>query len=165
MDTRAELSKAVDLIDHHLRKRQIRVVRNFAADTPIIYADRQKLRQVFLNLLTNAGDAMPNGGTLTLRTSSATLDDGRPVVLIEFVDTGVGIAPEHLGKIMDPFFTTKEEGKGTGLGLAICRRVVQEGRGDIQIASEVGKGTAVRIVLPVKNDVNVGRIRNGGAAE
>ena len=88
-----------------------------------------------------------------------------PVVLIEFVDTGVGIPPEHLGKIMEPFFTTKEEGKGTGLGLAICRRVVQEGQGEIQIASEVGKGTAVRIVLPVKNDANVGRIRNGGSAE
>ena len=165
VDTRAELSKAVDLVDHHLRKRQITVVRDFAPDTPVIYADRQKLRQVFLNLLTNAGDAMPQGGTLTLRTSSATLKDGRPVVLIEFVDTGVGIAPEHLGKIMEPFFTTKEEGKGTGLGLAICRRVVQEGQGEIQIASEVGKGTAVRILLPVKNDVNVGRIRNGGSAE
>ena len=116
VDIREELAKAVELIDHHLRKRQITVVARFAADTPLIYADRQKLRQVFLNLLTNASDAMPQGGTLTLRTSSATLEDGQPAVLIEFVDTGVGIPPEHLEKIMEPFFTTKEEGKGTGLG-------------------------------------------------
>ena len=97
-------------------------MQEFAPDTPIIYADRQKLRQVFLNLLTNANDAMPQGGTLTLRTAPATLADGKPAVLIEFADTGVGIPAENLERIMEPFFTTKEEGKGTGLGLAICRR-------------------------------------------
>ena len=78
---------------------------------------------------------------------------------IEFADTGVGIPPENLEKVMEPFFTTKEEGKGTGLGLAICRRVVQEHHGTIQIDSEVGKGTTVRIVLPVKNGTNVERLR------
>ena len=165
VDTRDELSKAVELIDHHLRKRQITVARHFAADTPLIYADRQKLRQVFLNLLTNASDAMPQGGTLTLRTASANLEDGRPVVLIEFIDTGVGIPPQHLARVMEPFFTTKEEGKGTGLGLAICRRVIQEGQGDLQITSEVGKGTAVRVVLPVTNDANVDHVRNRDSAK
>ena len=147
----------MELIQHHLRKRQVTVVQEFAPDTPTIYADRQKLRQVFLNLLTNASDAMPQGGTLTLRTAPATLDNGKPAVLIEFADTGVGIPAEHLEKIMEPFFTTKEEGKGTGLGLAICRRVVQEHHGTIQIVSEVGKGTTVRIVLPVRNGTNVDR--------
>ena len=150
MDIRQELAKAVELIQHHLRKRLINVVQEFAPDTPTIFADRQKLRQVFLNLLTNASDAMPQGGTLTLRTAPATLDDGKPAVLIEFADTGVGIPAENLEKIMEPFFTTKEEGKGTGLGLAICRRIVQEHHGTIQIVSEVGKGTTVRIVLPVQ---------------
>ncbi len=112
------------------------------------------LRQVFLNLLTNAGDAMPDGGTLTLRVAPGFQDDVRPAVTIEFADTGLGISPEHLSKVMEPFFTTKEEGKGTGLGLAICRRAVQEHGGAIHISSELGKGTTIRIVLPVGSGAN-----------
>jgi PAS domain S-box-containing protein len=165
VDIRQEVAKAVDLIHHHVRKRLISVVQEFAPDTPTIYADRQKLRQVFLNLLTNASDAMPEGGTLTLLTAPATLDNGKPAVLIEVADTGAGIPAENLERIMEPFFTTKEEGKGTGLGLAICRRVVEEHHGTIQIASEMGKGTTVRIVLPLKNGVNVDRLRGGGFVE
>src|SRR5262249_55289625 len=138
VDVREELARAVELIQHHLRKRQSAVAQELAQDTPIIWADRQKLRQVFLNLLSNASDAMPEGGTLTRATAADTLE-GRPAVRIEVSDTGVGIPPEHLEKVMDPFFTTKEEGKGTGLGLAICRRVVQEHKGTIRILSEVGK--------------------------
>jgi len=165
MDIRQELTKAVELIHHHLRKRLITVVQEFAPQTPTIYADRQKLRQVFLNVLTNAGDAMPEGGTLTLRTLPATQDNGKPTVSIEFEDTGVGIAAENLERIMEPFFTTKEEGKGTGLGLAICRRVVQEHHGTIQIDSKAGRGTTVRIVLPIKDGANVKRIRGPGFVE
>ena len=165
VEIRQELAKALELIYHNLRKRLISIVQEFAPDTPTIYADRQKLRQVFLNLLTNASDAMPQGGTLTLRTAPATLDNGKPAVLIELADTGTGILAENLERIMEPFFTTKEEGKGTGLGLAICRRVVQEHHGSIQIASEVGKGTTVRIVLPVKDGVNVDRVRGTAVVE
>ena len=165
VDIRQELTKAVELIHHHLRKRLITVVQEFAPQTPTIYADRQKLRQVFLNLLTNAGDAMPEGGTLTLRTAPATLAQRQADRAIEFADTGVGIPAENLERIMEPFFTTKEEGKGTGLGLAICRRVVQEHHGTIQIDSEAGKGTTVRIVLPVKNGTNVERLRGPGFVE
>ena len=159
VDNRQELSKAVELIQHILGKRLIRVVREFATDTPLIYADRQKLRQVFLNLLTNASDAMPDGGTLTLRTGPATLGNGKAAVLIELADTGTGIAADNMQRILEPFFTTKEEGKGTGLGLAICRRMVQEHFGTIRIDSEMGRGTTVRIVLPVKNDANVDPLR------
>jgi PAS domain S-box-containing protein len=165
LDVRQELTKAAELVDHHLRKRLIPVTREFAPDTPTINANRQKLRQVFLNLLTNASDAMPQGGTLTLRTAPATLPNSKPAVLIEVTDTGVGIPAEDLQRIMEPFFTTKEEGKGTGLGLAICRRVVQEHHGTIEIASEVGKGSTVRIVLPVKNDTNVDRLRSASLVE
>ncbi len=96
VDIRQELAKAVELIHFNFRKRLINVVQEFAPDTPTIYADRQKLRQVFLNLLTNASDAMPQGGTLTLRTAPATLDNGKPAVLIEFADTGAGIPAENL---------------------------------------------------------------------
>ncbi len=163
VDVRPELAKAVDLI-HHLRKRSGAVVRGFVADTPVVRADPQKLRQVFLNLLTNAGDAMPGGGTLTLRTAAAALPGGQPAVFMEFADTGTGIQAEHLGAVMDPFFTTKEEGKGTGLGLAICRRVVEEHHGTIRVASEVGKGTTVRIVLPVAGSPNGDQSHGPGGA-
>jgi signal transduction histidine kinase/ActR/RegA family two-component response regulator len=159
VEIREELLKTRELVQHHLRKRAITVVDKFAPDTPTIYADRQKLRQVFLNLLTNACDAMPQGGTLTLHSGPDTTAQGEPAGRIEFSDTGVGIAPEHLEKVLEPFFTTKEEGQGTGLGLAICRRVVQEHYGTLQIFSEVGKGTTVRIVLPVSHTTNVDRLR------
>src|SRR5262249_15347222 len=130
----------------------------FAADSPTVYADRQKLRQVFLNLLTNASDAMPTGGTLTLRLSASVTRQGQPAVLIQFADTGCGISKENLERIMEPFFTTKEEGKGTGLGLAICRRVIQEHHGDIEVQSEVGHGATVSLRLPVKSGSNVRKL-------
>lgn len=159
-----EMTKAVELVHHHLRKRLIEVTQEFAPDTPTIFADRQKLRQVFLNLLTNASDAMPEGGTLTLRIAPSALDEGQPAVVIEFADTGVGIPADHLEKAMEPFFTTKEEGKGTGLGLAICRRIVQEHQGTIRLRSEVGRGTTVRVTLPVRPGANARQLRGGGQA-
>jgi signal transduction histidine kinase len=94
-----------------------------------------------------------------LRSGAKEPEKGNPCVLIDFADTGVGIPPENLGKVQEPFFTTKEEGKGTGLGLAICRRVVQDHRGAMHIQSEVGKGTTVRVLLPVKNTTNVKQLR------
>lgn len=142
-----ELTKTTELIDHHLRKREVRIAQDFDPQAPMIAADRQKLRQVFLNLLTNAADAMPRGGELRLRVSAITLENDRPGVVIEFTDTGHGIAPEHLPNVFEPFFTTKEEGKGTGLGLAICRRIVQEHGGRLAIESQPGLGTTVRIEL------------------
>jgi PAS domain S-box-containing protein len=158
MDVCQELNKTVELVQHHLRKHQIAIEREFARDTPSILADRQKLRQLFLNVITNASDAMTSGGTLTLRALPEELADGRLGVRMDFVDTGGGIAPEHLSKVTEPFFTTKEEGKGTGLGLAICRRIVQEHEGTFDIISELGKGTTVRVTLPIKNRGNVARI-------
>src|SRR5262249_5198637 len=132
--------------------------RELASDTPLIYADRQKLRQVFLNLLSNACDAMHKGGRLTIRSGPATLNPGKPGAAIEGTDTGHGIPAESLEKVMEPFFSTKEEGKGTGLGLAICKRIVGEHRGDITISSEVGKGTTVRIELPISDSRNQERL-------
>jgi PAS domain S-box-containing protein len=156
-----ELAKSLELVQHLFRRGRVQVVREVAADVPTIIADRQKLRQVFLNLLTNASDAMPNGGTLTLRVERVSLPKGQPGVAIEFADTGVGIAKENLAKVMDPFFTTKEEGKGTGLGLAICRRVLQEHHGTLEIVSEPGKGARIRLALPVLQDTNVAYLRKG----
>jgi PAS domain S-box-containing protein len=158
MDVSEDLVKTLELVHHHLRTRRIKVIQELAQDIPMIQADRQQLRQVFLNLLTNASDAMPNGGTLSVRAARGTLGS-RQALVLEFSDTGVGIAAENLPKVLEPFFTTKEEGKGTGLGLAICRRAVQEHNGTIQVFSEMGKGTCVRITLPLVSGMNVDHYR------
>jgi signal transduction histidine kinase len=149
LDVREEIENTLSLVEYHLRNHRITVVREWAPDVPLVLADRQQLRQVFLNLITNASDAMPHGGTLTVHVATGVLEPATPAVVIEFVDTGVGIAAEHLAKVMEPFFTTKEEGKGTGLGLAICRRIAQECHGMFDLTSTVGQGTTVRLALPL----------------
>jgi PAS domain S-box-containing protein len=150
-----EVMKTVELVGHHLRKRQVRVETDFAPGVPVIHADRQQLRQVFLNLFTNAADAMPEGGRLTPRVRPGALPPDRPAVVIEVIDTGGGIPAELLARVCEPFFTTKDEGKGTGLGLAICRRIVQQHHGTLEVESRIGAGTTVRITLPVRPDTNV----------
>jgi signal transduction histidine kinase len=159
VDVREEIIKTIELTEHHLKRRGIRIEPEFHPSAPTIYADRQQLRQVFLNLFTNAGDAMPKGGRLIPRLSPGQLPDGTPAIVVEVSDTGIGIALELLPRVFEPFFTTKEEGKGTGLGLAICRRIVQGHHGTLQIESEVGRGTTVRVTLPVKNTANVHGLR------
>ncbi len=149
VDVAGEVVKTSELADHHLRRRGVTTAFHFDTNVPPVHADRLKLRQLLLNLYTNAADAMPHGGTLTTRLFPRFDPTGRTEVVIEVADTGVGIPAEQLPRVMDPFFTTKEEGKGTGLGLAICRRIVHDHKGTIHIDSEVGKGTTVRISLPV----------------
>lgn len=143
-----ELHNSLEFINYHFRSHRIGVATEFADDLPAVQADTQQLRQVFLNLLANAGDAMPEGGLLTVRAKRGVFENGTPSLLIEFSDTGIGIDPQHLPKLWEPFFTTKPEGKGTGLGLPICRRTVEEHRGTIDIESLPGTGTTVRIILP-----------------
>ena len=147
VDVREEIANSVELVRYHLRNRRIEVVREFPTSLPTIQADRQQLRQLFLNLSTNASDAMPEGGKLIARAASSKLND-TVAVMIEFADTGEGISAENLEKIWDPFFTTKPEGKGTGLGLAICRRIVEEHGGTIEIQSQAKLGTRVRMIFP-----------------
>ncbi|PIP08982.1 MAG: histidine kinase, partial [Syntrophobacteraceae bacterium CG23_combo_of_CG06-09_8_20_14_all_50_8] len=144
----------LELIYYHLRKNNIHVIREFAPEIPGILADRQQLRQLFLNLFTNASDAMLKDGTLTIRVAAQTEEKK---IFIEIADTGTGIPPEILPKVMEPFYTTKPEGKGTGLGLAICRRIAQEHRGTFDITSEgiPGKGTKIRITLSSTDQGNL----------
>ena len=146
IDVKREISASLELIRSLLRNRGIAVVQDFARDVPLVPADRQLLRQLFLNLVTNAVDAMPNGGTLTIRVASIT---GR--VVMEFADTGIGITPANLARVREPFFTTKPEGKGTGLGIPICQRIVQDHHGSFDMASQLGVGTTVRVELPLEN--------------
>jgi signal transduction histidine kinase len=149
IDIRTEVEGTLELLHSHLTNRNIHVAMDFAPDVQMVHADRQQLRQVFLNVLTNASDAMPSGGTLTIRGVPCNLDQDTSALRLEFADTGVGINDQDLAKVTEPFYTTKPEGKGTGLGLAICKRIVQEHRGEFDIASKSGKGTTVSITLPV----------------
>jgi PAS domain S-box-containing protein len=142
-----ELANSVEFVHYHLRTRTINVVQELSEPLLTIQADRQQLRQLFLNLLTNASDAMPEGGTLTVHAKNSSLNQNN-AVQIDFVDTGEGIAAENLKKIWEPFFTTKAEGRGTGLGLAICRRIVEEHGGTIEIESERGHGTTIHMLFP-----------------
>ena len=151
LDIRKEIENSLELVEYHLRAHKIDVVRDFAETLPNIQADRQKLRQVLLNLLTNASDAMPEGGTIIARVRCAESKSGVSGVNIDLIDSGPGIPPDVLAKIWEPFFTTKPEGKGTGLGLAISRRAIEGHHGTISIESHLGKGTIVTIFLPFTN--------------
>jgi PAS domain S-box-containing protein len=114
--------------------------------------DEGQISQVFLNIMLNALDAMPNGGKLSVVTAQVPDDQGRESISISFADTGTGIPGVELQKIFDPFFTTKEVGKGTGLGLSLSYEIVKRFKGDIHVESEVGKGTTFTVVLPVEQE-------------
>ena len=120
-----------------------------AESLPLVSGDVGQLQQAVIILAENAIDAMPEGGTLTLRTSrEETGEDESDAVVVEVGDTGQGIPPEIRERIFDPFFTTKEVGRGTGLGLAVCYGIVTEHGGRITVDSAVGRGTVFRISLP-----------------
>jgi len=123
--------------------RTIDLVKEFAPDLPEIIADPLQLRQVFMNLLMNAVDAMPGSGSVVLRTS---FDETAHTVSASISDTGKGMDAAVLDKIFQPFFTTKAG--GTGLGLAICKRLIEEQGGRIAIESSLGRGTTFTITLP-----------------
>lgn len=124
----------------------IRLVEDYTPDIPPVSADAEQLKQVFLNLITNAVDAMPDGGKLTIATRG---QDGRVIIL--FSDTGQGIPAQYLPKIFDPFFTTKPRAKGTGLGLKVSLRIVESHGGTIGVESQQGKGTTFVVTLPRSN--------------
>jgi PAS domain S-box-containing protein len=148
LDLTSEIDRTLELLRSYLLHRKIGVVEDLSPDAPLVQADRQQMRQLFLNLFTNASDAMPAGGTLTIRVQP-TSDEAQ--VVIEVQDSGIGIAPQNLPHLMEPFFTTKPEGKGTGLGLAICRRIVEEHNGTLQISSPgENQGATIRMTLPVR---------------
>jgi two-component system NtrC family sensor kinase len=124
--------------------RGIALVEQFEPGLPLIQADPLQLRQVFVNLMNNAAEAMPDGGCLTLRTRTGSMPG---YVTAEIQDTGIGVSHENMKKLFTPFFTTKPIGKGTGLGLAIIYGIVKMHQGQISVQSEVGKGTTFTVSL------------------
>jgi two-component system, NtrC family, sensor kinase len=142
------LMATVDLVQTHLRHGHVAVVTDLAVDLPEMTAHTDQIRQVFLNLMLNACDAMPNGGTLRITSHARAASDNQPAqIIVQIADTGVGIAPEHQTHLFEPFYTTKAQ--GTGLGLAISAHIITQHNGQIELASELGVGTTFTISLPV----------------
>jgi len=144
VDINSVLDEILLLHEKQLRENDINMVATFAEGLGLVNASKNQLRQVFLNMVANARDAMPDGGTLSVLTG------GDPdTVYVEVSDTGTGIRAEHLDKIFDSFFTTKGEVKGVGLGLSVCYGFIKDHGGDIEVKSQVGEGTTFTISLPV----------------
>jgi signal transduction histidine kinase len=139
------LNETIDLAKNQIRLAKIEFRQDIPENLPPVYGDRKLLIQVFLNLLLNAIDAMPNGGTLTVR---VTPEKKTSFVAIHIVDTGIGIPKHTLGSIFNPFFTTKPTGKGTGLGLSVAKGIIEKHGGDISVVSTVGEGTTFTVELP-----------------
>lgn len=140
------LQQIIDFAANHTDMRGITIKTSFAADLPPVELDGDQMRQVAINLILNAGGAMPDGGCLTVSTVAL---DARHVQ-ITFCDTGCGIPAESLNKIFEPFYTTKT--RGTGLGLAITRQIIEQHYGEIHIESSVATGTCVMVTLPIERE-------------
>ena len=155
------LDRSLQLVNHEMRNRNIEVNLSLGDDLPEIEMDANKLQQVFVNLMMNAAQAMPNGGTLTLKSYVFTISDkamlkrdssgefrmGETALGVEFLDTGPGIRSEDLEQLFDPFFSTKPVGEGTGLGLSVSRNIVHLHRGFIDIRNRDSGGVSVLIIL------------------
>ncbi|MBL7125211.1 MAG: histidine kinase [Dehalococcoidales bacterium] len=137
------IDQALSLVAHSAQMQHVEVIKNLSPTLPEVMADPDQLQQVCTNLILNAIQAMPEGGTLTLHTSA----DSKGQVKIEVQDTGIGISQENLQKLFTPFFTTKKEVKGVGLGLAVSYGIIQRHQGRIEVDSEEGKGTTFAIYL------------------
>jgi two-component system NtrC family sensor kinase len=143
-DLNTILEEILLLVGKQLRENSIRISSSSADDLGEVYASRNQLRQVFLNIITNARDAMPDGGTLTVKTYPR-----GEKAYIEIADTGIGIREENIDKIFDAFFTTKDSVKDVGLGLSVCYGFIKEHGGDIRVSSKWGSGTTFTISLPI----------------
>ncbi len=147
------LNSSLDLMRLDKRmKSNIEIAVNLDPGLPKTMIDEGQFSQVFINIILNALDAMPEGGRLSVATRGVKDDQGRDSISIDIADTGVGIPAQDVEKIFDPFYTTKEAGKGTGLGLAISYNIVKRYKGDIKVESEVGKGTTFTLILPVEKE-------------
>lgn len=149
------LETTIELVAYELRVNNIRVETDFDPDLPVTIGDFHRIEQVFVNLITNALQAMADshvGGTLFLKTGQ-TDEHGENWLRVTVKDDGPGIRPDHVARVFDPFFTTKPPGRGTGLGLALAQQIIHEHGGSIRVASEPMKGTTFTIDLPLRTAV------------
>jgi two-component system sporulation sensor kinase A len=145
-DLRDLLGDITALLETQAIINNVQIFTDYAADLPLITCEVNRLKQVFVNVLKNAIEAMPNGGDLMIFTER----DGSEAVRVRVVDNGCGIHPDRIPKLGEPFYTTKE--RGTGLGLMVSSKIVKDHHGDIRFTSRVGQGTSVEVVLPITQD-------------
>lgn len=150
IDLNACVEECLALLRPELDRHHVGLLAELGADLGRVEADQQQLQEVFCNIIENALDAMPDGGTLTVRTRRVDGDD--PCCLVEIADTGHGIAAELQEDIFQPFFSTKKPGSGTGLGLAIAAETVRAHGGQIAVESEPGRGASFSISLPYERE-------------
>lgn len=152
LDVNEVLEELIHLSEPWFLARNVRFSITLSPNLPPLLGDPTHLQTLFLNLITNALDAMPQGGVLTIKTRQVppplSSEDGKWLE-ISIIDTGIGITEESKKRIFDPFFTTKKMGEGTGLGLPICEKIIKEHSGRIEVESEVGKGSRFSIFIPV----------------
>jgi signal transduction histidine kinase len=144
------------ILESQAKDRDVVIIREFSPDLPRAWFDREQLKQVFMNLILNAIQAMRDGGSLVIATRLSMDGDGsasRPCVQVEVRDTGVGIAQENLEHIFDPFFTNKEG--GSGLGLSISHQIIEEHGGRILVKSKIKEGTSFFVNLPLEKPVTL----------
>lgn len=146
VDVRTVMSSAISIAIRDIREKA--TLEQCFDEVPSVLANEGKLGQVFLNLLVNAAQAIPEGAPDANQIRVTTRRDGGDRVLVEVADTGRGMPPDVLRRVFDPFFTTKPIGKGTGLGLSICHKIITSLGGEIEAESKPGKGSVFRVYLP-----------------
>jgi len=149
VDIKSVLEECLLLTRYYPGFQSIQIIKEYDS-VPLILADGDKLKQVFLNLIINAGQVMPSGGELRISVKVIS----KNILEIKIADTGRGIPPEYINHIFDPFFTTKTEIKGNGLGLFISQAIIREHHGTIKVESEIDKGTTFSIQLPINSILN-----------
>ncbi|MBV6625314.1 MAG: PAS domain S-box protein [Rivularia sp. (in: Bacteria)] len=159
------LLKEIEQFANRTFTKSIAINRYLPQDLLTVFADPTQMHQVFVNLVVNARDAMPNGGTITISAQNLYVDESYAkmnieaqvgyYVVVTIADTGIGISPEAIERVFDPFFTTKEVGKGTGLGLSTAIGIIKNHGGFIEVTSELGKGSQFKIYLPSTQDKRI----------
>jgi two-component system NtrC family sensor kinase len=145
------IEETLSFIEHQLKLKHIKLVTQFSPDLPKVTIDINQIKQVFLNILLNAIDAMKDGGTLIISADAAGSAPAERQLRIIVADTGCGIASDKLEKVFDPFYTTKDSTGNAGLGLSITKGIIDKHHGTVRIESEVEKGTRVIVGLPASN--------------
>jgi signal transduction histidine kinase len=155
VDIHEILKKSLSFASYLIDMEKIEIKREYFAKKPHLMANSRELIQAFINILTNAGEAMPDGGTIAIQTMSMDQEDskkGMDSLCIKISDTGIGIPEENLARIFEQFFTTKTNGKGNGLGLYVVHAIIEKHHGHIEVESKVNQGTFFTIYLPVRTE-------------
>jgi two-component system NtrC family sensor kinase len=143
--------ETLSFVEYQIKSKHIKIVRHYAPDLPKVTVDINQIKQVFVNLLLNAFEAMQNGGTITISAEGIRDEKDQGYLQVVIADTGCGISEGELEKIFDPFYTTKNTPVNSGLGLSVTKGIIDKHRGKIRIESEVDRGTRVIIGLPAGN--------------